>query len=182
MRGATCVGSPGVAGSRFDSMNCISASIAAALVVICMGSALSGCGGAAPHAELGADDASERERVAVALRLEDAGTRAGTDVPETRIVVALIREVDGRTVTHRADVASGVCTSAPPGPGTLAAARCWWAGSGAHYALVRSGAELVVRRVHVDEAVRDDAPAEIVLRVPLSAAARVDVIGAEPPR
>jgi len=146
------------------------------------GVALSACGGAAPTSVVNPGDDADRERFAVALRLEDAGTRAGTDVPESRIVLALIREADGRTETHRADIAQGVCTNASPGPGTLAAAHCWWAGSGAHFALVRSGGELVVRRVRLDEAVRDDAPAEVVLRVPLSAAARVDVIGAEPPR
>jgi hypothetical protein len=163
-------------------MNRVSASTAAAWAVMCMGAALSGCGGAAPRGAQEPRDGSERERVAVALRLEDAGTRAGTDVPETRVSLAVIREADGGTETQRVDVASGVCTSAPPPPGVLAAARCWWAGAGAHYALVRSGAELVVRRVREDEQSPEDAPAEVVLRVPLSAAARVDVIGAEPPR
>ena len=159
------------------------ASLAAALVgAACNGAALSGCGGAAPASVVSGAEESERERVAVALRLEDAGVRAGTDVPETRIALAVIREADGRTETHRADLASGVCSSASPPPGVLAAVRCWWAGAGANYALVRSGDTLVVRRARVEEESPEDAPAEVVLRVPLSAAARVEVIGAEPPR
>ncbi len=146
------------------------------------GAALSACGGAAPASVASDVDTSARERVAIALRLEDAGTRAGTDVPETRIVLAVIREADGRTETHRVDLAAGVCSSAAPTLGVLAAVRCWWAGAGAHYALVRVGGALAVRRVREDAQVPDDAPAEVLLRVPLSAEARVDVIGAEPPR
>ncbi len=118
----------------------------------------------------------------MALRLEDAGTRAGTDVPETQVVLAVIREADGRTEAHPVDLTTGVCTSAAPPPGVLAAARCWWAGAGAHYALVRVGDALAVRRVRADEQVSDDAPAEVLLRVPLSSAAELVVIGAEPPR
>jgi hypothetical protein len=137
-----------------------------------IGAVLAGCGGAAlPGAGSAAED-TPRERVAVALRLEDAGVRAGTDLPETRVVLALIREADGRTETHRADLAEGACTHAAPSAGALATVGCWWAGAGARYDLVRSGDALVVRRVRLDVALPRELPAESVLRVALAGVRR----------
>ena len=145
---------------------------------LALGAVIVGCGGATLPGAESADEDTPRERVAVALRLEDAGVRAGTDLPENRVVLALIREADGRTETHRADLAGGACTHAAPTAGALATVGCWWAGAGARYDLVRSGDALIVRRVRLDEAL----PAEPVLRVALSAAARLDVVASDAAR
>lgn len=146
--------------------------LAAALTAL-----LCGCGGGA--ASSGPPSATPEparvERIAVALRFEDAGVDARTDTPRTRVVLAVIRESDGRTETHAVGDVSGVCNYVTPTADALAAGSCWWAGSGANFDVVRRGRDVAVRRIVVDEESEPLAP-EIVLSVELPESAQVQVI------
>ena len=115
------------------------------------------------------------ERLAVALRFEDAGVDAATDTPRTRVVLALVRESDGRTETHALGVIDGACNYVAPTADALLAGSCWWAGSGANYDVVRRDRALVVRRIFEDEQ-SEALPLETVLRLELPENAQLQVI------
>jgi hypothetical protein len=137
---------------------------------------LAGCGGASSEQASTTAEPARPERVAVALRFEDAGVDVATDTPHTRVVLAVIRESDGRTETHEVGVVSGACNYVAPSAAALAAGSCWWAGSGDNFELARRGAELVVSRVQVDEELTAPLAPEPVLRVELPERAQVQVI------
>lgn len=136
------------------------------------------CGGAAPPmATTSAPPGPSRpERIAVALRFEDAGLDASTDTPHTRVVLAVIRESDGRTETHQVDLLDGACNYVAPTADALAACSCWWAGAGANFDIVRRGRDVAVRRIVLDEMVDASPPPETVLSVELPENAQVQVI------
>ncbi len=116
------------------------------------------------------------ESVAVALRFEDAGTDPTTDVPHTRVMLAVIRESDGRTETHEVRVVNGPCSFTAPTGGALTAGSCWWAGSGDNFEVVREGDEVLVRLAEVAEELDAPLPSVTALRVPLPASAQLQVV------
>lgn len=116
------------------------------------------------------------ERLAVALRFEDAGVDPATETPHTRVVLALVRESDGRTETHEVGVIDGACNYVTPTADALLAGSCWWAGAGANYDVVRRERVLLVRRIYEDEDQSEALPIETVLRLELPENAQLQVI------
>lgn len=111
----------------------------------------------------------------MALRFEDAGVDPATETPRTRVVLALVREPDGRTEAHQLGVIDGACNHVAPTGDALLAGSCWWAGSGANYDVVRRSRTLLVRRIYVDEQ-SEALPLETVLRLDLAENAQLQVI------
>lgn len=116
------------------------------------------------------------ERIAVALRFEDASVDAPTETPHTRVVLAVIRESDGRTEAHEVTVVDGACNYVTPTEDALASGSCWWAGSGDNFDVIRSAGTICVRRVEVDEQRDEPLPPATVLRVEVPENAQVQVI------
>lgn len=115
---------------------------------------LLGCGAASPRASI-PDEPAERDEdeppptYAIALRLEDAGTRED-DTPRTRVMLVAIAPGGDRTV-NEVRVELGACWHDGSND-ALITARCWWAGAGAVYAIRREGGAVVAHRRSADEA------------------------------
>lgn len=144
--------------------------------------ALSGCAAATPGpAPMPPDDDEEPARLAVALRFAEAPDAVHAPIPQTRLVLVLIRDQEGARGETDLGVYPGACSHAAAGGPVLLSARCWWAGQGAVLDVMRRGDELVVRAAQVDEA-RGQGPFEVVAEVAIPEGAtlhpiRPDTIG-----
>lgn len=147
--------------------------VAFVLGAACLG-ASTACGGARPTTEPLA--ASEPLRVAVSLRLSDAGEIEG--VPSTRLDLVTIDEALGRSV-YPAGVHEGACayvdslaelegafTRVSDDARLVQAVRCWWGAKSAVIALEASGAHLRVV----------EAPAHEIVKAHVSEQRRIEVI------
>ncbi len=113
---------------------------------------LLGCGASVPPPAEPVDDEGP-QTYAVALRLEDAGADEH-DTPRTRVSLVKIAPDGARTV-EVLHTELGACWHETDVEGVLIAARCWWGGAGARYAIARVGDTVIARRRDVDEQTGD---------------------------
>ncbi len=136
---------------------------------------LAGCGAATPPPEDPSDQDDGPETFAVALRLEDAGATED-ETPQTRVALVRIAP-DGTRTLEELGVELGACWNDAGQGEVLIAARCWWAGAGARYEVVREGDAVIARRQGVDEMTEGGGWIEVG-RVEIPEGARVQVLTA----
>lgn len=134
---------------------------------------LVGCGASATPVETAEDeDDGPPPTFAVALRFEDGG--GGEESPRTLVRLVRIAPDGEREVADLGEEA-GPCYLDPSGD-ALVGGRCWWAGTGVRYRVVRRGDRLVASRAEEDA---DEMPGEFVERGSLEVPsdARIDLLG-----
>lgn len=136
---------------------------------------LAACGGVTPAPER-ADEEERLPPYAVALRFEDAGTDEH-ETPYTAVSLVRIAP-DGRRTVVALRREMGACFH-EDASGTLAAARCWWAGAGARYVVRREDDAVAAARAEVDE-MTGEGPLEEVGRVEVPRDAELRVLAPLP--